>query len=141
MAIQWDKSLAVGVKLVDEQHQELFRMVNGLMEALMKGETKAELESLLGFLGRYVVEHFGTEEKLMAQYQYPDAPKHEQQHADFVKTFLAVKSEFEKTGATVGVSVAVSKVVCTWLREHIGGSDIALGKFLRTAGAKEAQLR
>jgi hemerythrin-like metal-binding protein len=141
MAIQWDKSLAVGVKLVDEQHQELFRMVNGLMEALVKGQTKWELENLLAFLGRYVVDHFGTEEKLMAQYKYPDAPKHKQQHADFVKTFLAVKTDFEKTGASAPVSIAVNKVVCTWLREHIGGSDIALGKFLRSAGAKEAQLR
>jgi hemerythrin-like metal-binding protein len=141
MAIQWDKSLAVGVKLVDEQHQELFRMVNGLMEALLKGQSKVELENLLGFLGRYVVDHFGTEEKLMAQYRYPDAPKHKQQHADFVQTFLGVKAEFEKTGATATVSIAVNKVVCTWLREHIGGSDVALGKFLRTAGAKEAQVR
>jgi hemerythrin len=141
MAIQWDKSLAVGVQIVDQQHQELFRKVNGLMEALLKGQPKSELEGLLGFLGTYVIEHFGTEEKLMAQYRYPDAPKHKQQHADFVKTFVAVKAEFEKTGATAGVSIAVNKVVCNWLREHIGGSDIAFGKFLRTTGAKEAQLR
>ncbi len=141
MAIQWDRSLAVGVKLVDEQHQELFRMVDGLMEALLRGQSKGELEKLLGFLGRYVVDHFGTEERLMAQYGYPDAPKHEQQHADFVQTFLKVKGDFEATGATITVSIAVNKVVCTWLREHIGGSDVALGRFLRTAGAKEAQLR
>jgi hemerythrin len=141
MAIQWDKSLAVGVKLVDAQHQELFRMVDGLMEALVKGQPKAELEKLLAFLGTYVVQHFGTEEKLMAQYRYPEAAAHKQQHADFVKTFMTVKAEFDKTGATAPVSIAVNKVVCTWLREHIGRSDVALGKFLRTAGAKEALLR
>lgn len=138
MALQWDRSLSVGVKLIDEQHQELFRMVNGLIEAMMKNQGKAELEKLLSFLGTYVVQHFGAEEKLMATYKYPDAPRHKQQHADFIKTFQAVKAEFDKLGPTPNVSIAVNKVVCDWLREHIGRSDTALGKFLKTAGAKEA---
>lgn len=141
MALQWDRSLSVGVKLIDEQHQELFRMVNGLIEAMMKNQGKAELEKLLSFLGTYVVQHFGAEEKLMAQYRYPDAVRHKQQHADFIKTFTGVKAEFDKLGATPNVSIAVNKVVCSWLKEHIGGADTALGKFLRTAGAKEAAVR
>lgn len=141
MAIQWDRSLAVGVAIIDAQHQELFRMVNGLMDALVKGQPKAELEHLLSFLGTYVVQHFGAEERLMAQYRYPEAARHQQQHAEFVKAFTAAKADFDRTGATAAMSIAVNRFVCTWLREHIGGSDVALGKFLKTAGAKEALVR
>ncbi len=139
MALQWDRSLSVGVKLIDEQHQELFRKVNGLIEAMMQNQGKAELEKLLSFLGTYVVQHFGAEERLMAQYRYPEAAKHKQAHADFVKTFLGVKAEFDKLGATPNVSIAVNKFVCAWLKEHIGRADTALGKFLQAAGAREAR--
>ncbi len=139
MALQWDRSLSVGVKLIDDQHQELFRKVNGLIEAMMQNQGKAELDRLLSFLGSYVIEHFGAEERLMAKYRYPDAARHKQQHAEFVKTFLGVKAEFDKLGATPNVSIAVNKFVCTWLKEHIGRTDTALGKFLQTAGAAEAR--
>lgn len=140
MALQWDKSLSVGVRLIDDQHQELFRQVNGLLEALAKNQGKEELGKLLGFLGKYTIDHFGAEERLMAQYKYPEAPKHKQQHADFVAAFLKLKAEFDKAGATPNVSITLNRFVCNWLREHIGGSDTALGKFLKAAGAKEARV-
>jgi hemerythrin len=139
MALQWDKSLSVGVKLIDDQHQELFRQVNGLLEALMKNQGKEQLGKLLGFLGKYTVEHFGAEERLMGQYKYPDAPKHKQQHAEFVAAFLKLKAEFDAKGATPNVSITLNKFVCDWLRTHIGGSDTALGKFLKASNAKEAR--
>lgn len=139
MALQWDKTLSVGVKLVDEQHQELFRQVNGLLDALVKNQAREEIGRLLAFLGKYTVEHFGTEERLMAQYKYPDAPRHKQQHAEFVAAFLKLKGEFDEKGATPNVSITLNRFVCNWLREHIGLSDTALGKFLKTAGAREAR--
>jgi hemerythrin len=139
MALKWDSSLSVGVKLIDDQHQELFRQVNGLLDALMKNQAKEELGKLLGFLGKYTVDHFGAEEKLMAQYKYPDAPAHKKQHADFVAAFLKLKAEFDARGATPTVSITLNKFVCQWLRDHIGGSDTALGKFLKASGAREAR--
>lgn len=140
MALQWDKSLSVGVRLIDDQHQELFRQVNGLLDALMKNQGKEELGKLLGFLGKYTIDHFGAEEKLMGQYKYPDAPKHKQQHADFVQAFLKLKAEFDKSGPTPNVSITLNRFVCQWLKDHIGGSDTALGKFLKVQGAKEAHV-
>jgi len=137
MALTWDKSLAVGVKMIDTQHQELFRQVNALLEAMMKGQGKQESEKLLGFLGKYVVDHFAAEERLMAQHRYPEAAKHKQQHADFVKKFGELKGEFDQHGPTGDVSIAVNRFVCGWLREHIGTTDTALGKFLQQAGARE----
>lgn len=140
MALVWDKSLAVGVKIIDEQHQELFRKVNGLLEALLKNQGKEELGRMLGFLGTYTIDHFAAEEKLMAQYKYPEAAKHKQQHTAFVDAFLKLKAEFDKSGPTANVSITLNRFVCQWLRDHIGATDTALAKFLRTAGAKEAML-
>ena len=137
MALTWDKSLAVGVKIIDTQHQELFRQVNALLEAMMKGQGKPEIEKCFGFLAKYVIDHFAAEEKLMVQYKYPEAPKHKQQHVDFVKKFGELKGEYDKHGATGDVSINLNRFVCGWLREHIGTTDTAFGKFLQKAGAKE----
>jgi hemerythrin len=140
MALTWDKSLAVGVKSIDTQHQELFRQVNALLEAMMKGQGKPEIEKLLGFLAGYVVDHFAGEEKLMAQYKYPAAAAHKQQHVDFVKKFGELKGEFDKHGATSDVTITLNRFVCGWLREHIGTTDTALGKFLQQANARECSV-
>jgi hemerythrin-like metal-binding protein len=139
MALQWDASLSVGIELVDEQHQELFRQVNGLLDALAKGQAKEELCRLLTFLGKYTIDHFGAEERLMSQYKYPLSIAHKKQHSDFIDAFLKLKVEFDKRGSTGEVSMKLDRFVCQWLREHIGGSDVALGEFLRGAGAKETR--
>lgn len=141
MALVWDRSMAVGVKVVDEQHQELFRQVNRLVDAMMKGEGKAEIGSLLGFLGKYVVDHFGMEERLMAQYRYPDAAAHKKAHADFVAVFSKAKADFDAQGATSPLTILLNKTVAEWLRQHIAGTDLKLGRYLAAQGAQEAMVR
>jgi hemerythrin len=139
MAIQWDKSLAVGVKIIDEQHRELFRRVNTLLDSLMKGDAKPEVEKVMAFLGQYVVDHFAAEERLMAHYKYPTQDFHKGQHAGFVAKFVELKKTFEEKGAVSEVSIALNRFVCTWLREHIAGSDRALGKHLAAVGSAESR--
>jgi hemerythrin len=138
MGLQWDRSLAVGVKLIDEQHQELFRRVDALLVAMMKGQGKPEIERLFQFLGSYVVEHFGAEEKLMAQYRYPPLAGHKQLHAEFVKKFGEIKAAFDKDPTSGDVSIGLNRFVGAWLRDHIGMVDTAFGKHLKAVGAKEA---
>ncbi|HVP66330.1 MAG TPA: bacteriohemerythrin [Anaeromyxobacteraceae bacterium] len=136
MAIQWDKSLAVGVKLVDEQHQELFRRVNALLDAMLQAKGKDEVAQVLAFLKDYVVEHFGAEQKLMAQYKYPGLAQHKAQHDAFVKTFLEAKAEFDEKGPSGGLAIRLNSYLGAWLRDHIGSSDRAMGQFVAAhAGA------
>jgi len=138
MAIQWDKTLAVGVKVIDDQHQELFRRVNALLDGMMQAKGKEEVGKLLGFLKDYVVEHFGAEQRLMTQYRYPEFAKHKGQHDAFVKTFLEVNSEFEQKGPSGGLAIKLNSFVGAWLRDHIGNSDRALGAFLQSVKAANA---
>jgi hemerythrin len=138
MGLQWDRALAVGVKPIDEQHQELFRRVDALLQAVMKGQGKPEVEKLFKFLGSYVVEHFGAEEALMAKYRYPGLASHKVLHADFVKRFGELKAAFEKDPTSGDVSIGLNRFVGSWLRDHIGTIDTAVGKHLKAAGAKEA---
>ncbi len=130
MAIQWTPDLAVGIEEVDLQHQQLFAAADQLLEAMRQGKGRSEVASLLRFLERYVVEHFGCEEKTMAEARYPALEAHRAQHQGFTAELAALVQKHSTEGATAATVIHVNDRVCGWLRSHIAGSDKALGAFL-----------
>ena len=123
MAIEWTEDLAVGSKEIDDQHRELFRMINQMLEACNQGKGKAVLDEILGFLENYVVTHFGTEERLMQQYNYPDE--------QFIKSFMELKKEMATTGPGTHIVIMTNRTVVGWLNSHIRNVDKLLGAFLK----------
>jgi len=130
MGIEWTSDLAVGVSEIDKQHQEIFRKINNLLDACNQGKGKTVVADVIDFLGNYVVEHFGAEEKLMQQYNYPGYAQHKQMHDDFIKTYTALKESYERDGLAVNVVIQTNKTVVRWLNDHIRNVDKQLGKFL-----------
>lgn len=131
MAIEWTEDLAVGSKEIDDQHKELFRMINQMLEACNQGKGKEVLEEILGFLEKYVVTHFGTEERLMQQYNYPDYPSHKNHHEQFIKSFMDLKKEMTTTGPGTHIVIMTNRTVVGWLNSHIRNVDKLLGAFLK----------
>lgn len=132
MAILWTEALATGIADVDAQHKSLFEQADRLLESARKGAGQEELNGLLDFLGNYVVEHFGTEERYMAKYGYPQSAEHKQQHKDFVDYYLNVRKKIDREGASLTTLFQVQKYIIDWLNNHIRKSDKALGAYLKT---------
>lgn len=127
--MEWTPRYSIGVKAIDEQHQELFRRIDRL-DAAMRTGNRDEVTELLAFLGTYVVQHFGDEEREMVATGYPLHFLHKATHDRFVAQFLEIKRDFDASGATAWLSIRVHKVVTQWLKQHILGMDQELGKFL-----------
>jgi hemerythrin len=138
MAMQWDPRFAVGVPIIDQQHQELIEALNRLLAAMAASKGKEEVRGLLEFLGDYVVTHFAAEEQLMARHSYPDAAAHRAEHEAFVAEFKALHAEFMRAGATTGLVIKLNGRVCQWLREHIAGRDKNLATFVNRAPQQRA---
>jgi hemerythrin len=130
MAISWDPSLAIGVPEIDAQHAELFDRLDRLLEGARSGKSADEVGRLLGYLGEYVVEHFGAEEALMKARRYPGLADHQAEHERFSVEFSALLREYLADGATLLLIVRVNARVTAWLREHIYRTDRAFGAFL-----------
>lgn len=128
--MDWDPKYAVGVEQIDQQHQELFARIGRLEAAMRKGE-REEVSRMLEFLGEYVVEHFGCEEREMKERAFPFFSIHKAAHDQFVQRFQEIKAEYAATGETPWLSIKVHKVVMTWLREHILGMDQRLATHLK----------
>lgn len=132
MAIAWDPALAVGVVEIDEQHQELFRRVDALLEAVQARRSAAEAASLLQYLDDYVVTHFSAEEALMKGHHYPGLAAHQAEHGRFVEDLAGLRREYDRDGPTALLVIRVNARVAQWLFEHINRADRAFGAFLAT---------
>jgi hemerythrin len=138
MPLIWNANLAVGVKKIDDEHQELFGRINKLLEAMAQARAKEEVEPLFAFLGSYVANHFGGEERLMKAHGYPGTAEHLGQHAFFNAELSALVAEFRKGGANATLTIKLNKLLCDWFRDHVAKLDKQLGAHLAKAGAASA---
>ena len=136
MALQWTSTLSVGVPALDEQHRELFRRVDRLLDAVLRRD-RSEAGRLLGWLRGYVTEHFAEEERLMAELGYPDAERHVEEHRRFARALAGLEAEFAAHGATAALVFQLEQQAVGWLQDHVYFTDVALGRFVhaRQAGA------
>jgi hemerythrin len=129
--------MAVGVQEIDEQHQELFRRSARLVHALRAGD-RAEIDPLLRFLSDYVVSHFECEERWMAKAEYPGLEAHRDAHRRFADEFLEMHREYQRQGPTELLTMRVDEWISTWLRQHIGGEDVEMARWLKARGLAAA---
>ena len=134
MAIEWTPDLAVGDPTIDAQHQELFRRIDSLLEAMHRGEGKTEVLKLLDYLGTYVVEHFGAEQRAMVAIGDLGYASHKAEHDGFVADYQALRASYQENGANTALVIEINRRVCAWLRIHIARTDKKLGKLLRERG-------
>lgn len=126
MAIIWDVTMSTGIPRIDNQHQELIRKLNALLDAMQKGRGKEEISKLLGFLGEYVIKHFSDEEAEMERLKCPAAVTNRIAHQQFIKRFTEFRDRFEKEGASPRVIIDVQKTLVDWVVMHIRGVDTKL---------------
>ena len=132
--MQWTDDLSVGVGLIDEQHKMLIDHLSNLAKAMESGMGQAKIVETLDFLIKYTDFHFGTEEKHMANHDYPGIADHQAKHAEYKKTLADLDRDFTEEGATAEVAVSLDTLLVNWLVDHIKGTDVEFGKFLKEKG-------
>jgi len=140
MTIEWTQDLSVGVDIIDEQHRELFRKINALLEACQAGQGKQAIVEVIQFLEDYVIAHFQMEEQCMVANEYPYYSAHKELHDKFMQDFYDLKERFRTEGANITLLSLTNRVVVEWLVNHIGKVDKALGEFLRPLEASGTTL-
>lgn len=137
MALEWTTNLSVGVEEIDEQHQELFRRSERLILALRAGD-RSEVETLLHYLVDYVMSHFQCEERWMVETEYPGLNEHRDAHHRFQDELREQVKEYQRKGATPLVALNLHNWLADWLRQHIGGADRELGRWLSASHRSSA---
>ncbi len=129
MALRWTSALSLGVAELDAQHEELFRRVDRLLDAMLARD-RSEASSLLAFLQRHVTDHFAAEEQLMRELSFPDAALHAAEHVAFAAEIEALARVLAMEGATARLVLRLEHQVTRWLQDHVYATDHALARFV-----------
>ena len=125
--ITWDEArMATGVASVDEQHQELIRLINELHSACVAGTVTENLMQQLEFLGRYATNHFANEETIMEQHRCPAAGKNLAAHAKFLRDYEKLVADAQAGGASSRLALQLKQMLADWLASHICRVDTQL---------------
>src|SRR5271169_2064385 len=111
-AFRWTEQYSVNIAALDAQHQGLFATINELNEALARGAGARTTEPVLLKLVQYAQTHFGAEEALMTEHQFPGLETHCMEHQRFGKK-VAKFLEDHRAGKQ-GVPVSLLLFLQTW---------------------------
>jgi hemerythrin len=129
---EWmETKLTLGLPEIDQQHKELFKRMDTLLEAMKAGKGCDEIIPLIQFLEDYVVVHFETEQKHMTQYKYPGLFEHQREHDEFVQKYLEAKRSFKQDGSCSAWVIRFQYLLRDWIKKHIAEQDMAMGKYLK----------
>lgn len=116
--MQWDETMSVGVRELDDQHKTLITLINEAYEAIQRHDEN-KLASLIEKMHHYSEVHFSVEEWYMKEHGFPDVEKHCETHRQFRNdTNEFRKRLFEKTNLSQ-VFIYLSR----WLTTHIMEDD------------------
>jgi hemerythrin-like metal-binding protein len=139
--MHWTPAMSVGLSELDEDHKQLFYLINRLADQAAADDVSVEaIRDTLFALMRYAELHFSREERVMTACDYPQLHDHLGQHKRFVERIKAIAAEFDADAKDSGAEVgdALLEYLKDWLTHHILIQDMAYKPFVE---AKETEAR
>ncbi len=129
----WRSSYECGDAKIDAQHRRLFALGNELINALLDGEPKAEVEVLIDVFVQHIVDHFNTEEALMSNADAPAEQQHREVHHQLLERANQLNRRFHRSSGNQVVRDLVSFIAYDVVAQHLILEDpkiahVALGR-------------
>jgi hemerythrin len=134
--VQFTDDLKTGVKVIDDQHQELINRLNAVLALGAKATAREEIEKTLRFLGAYVFQHFHDEEEIQIKANYPKFQWHRNQHQIFLQIFEKLMGDYQKRGPSAELSNMLNKSIVGWVSRHIQDSVGELARYIQSQDMK-----
>ena len=133
--VKWSEKFSVGVKEMDQQHQQLIKLLNRLISATGTINLHSETTSqIIMEMTLYAQMHFKAEERLMEAYSFPGLEDQKIQHNGFrektVEFSTALADGVEQTPE------ALLEYLVDWLTHHILENDMAYRSFFNDKGVR-----
>ena len=131
MAYKWTDDLLTGSTQIDNEHKELIKAINDLLESGSKGKGRAELEKKVKFLSSYTKTHFAHEEVLQIKSKYPDYNNHKKHHQHFIDTVENINKKLLENGPSIVLVGEINSKVANWIINHIKKEDVKVAEHIR----------
>jgi len=124
----WSDDYASGFPALDAQHKRLFEMINTFATKNAGSMSRDISIEFLNNLEAYCIAHFGLEEQMMAENDYPLTEYHTDIHKNLKQTVEEVKAKLEKDELK-GSFTTVVNFATDWLNNHIAQDDLAFSSY------------
>ena len=117
--VQWCELFVIGHQIIDEQHRELFNIINKFHDEFSAGFAEHLADDTLNQLIGYVQKHFADEEEIAEAIGYPEdkLASHKKIHEQLVLDIFELHSGITGNGS---VSLDdVSEFLTRWIVLHI----------------------
>lgn len=121
----------LGVETIDNEHRELFRIINETQELLDNQILNDKYDRILEMMERleqYAEEHFRHEEAYMESIHHPELNLQKRQHLFFCDKINSITNTFSSDQEQQAVLEDLLKYLVKWLYQHIISSDLMIGK-------------
>ncbi|MCE1228257.1 MAG: bacteriohemerythrin [Firmicutes bacterium] len=133
MAISgWHPRYSIGIKVIDDQHQEIFLALSRLRNAVNMGGEGESVHELLEYFDLLTKRHFKTEEDFMRLHGYPDYEAHAEEHRQARLNLEDIQQRYRENDQAL-VSM-VTTFVNGWMKHHISEGDFKYAAFLKEKG-------
>jgi len=125
--LEWSDQLSVDQSTMDETHREFVELLNRVGAA---GE-----DDLLASLDAFLVhteEHFGQEERWMAEIAFPPGGCHGGEHANVLEVAREVRKRV--AAGEVRLAATLAEAMAEWFVQHAGSMDTVLAMYMKQIG-------
>lgn len=123
--MEWDETMAIGMRELDEQHKKLLSLINEAYETIQRHE-EHRMPEIIDKMQDYAVIHFATEEKIFRECNGLDVDEHKIQHKKFITDVEEFRQcQYGKTNLSQ-LFVYLSR----WLVTHIMEEDMKWAELL-----------
>ena len=138
--VEWSSAFSVGIKLIDDQHKELLRLVNDMLNHVTgnEEEERAYFKKVIEKAVQYVKVHFTTEEKIMIHTNFPGYAEHKKAHDSFVLTVVEKVREFETGKNKKFTFLEFTQFLKEWVLTHIAIMDKGYFLYFRQIATRKA---
>ena len=130
----WSRALETGHPAMDEQHQQLHSVYQGLLENVRGGdggEAWVQLQELVQLTKR----HFAFEESRMEESSYAAREQHGESHRAFLRDLVQFVERAQRDACAPLVRLWLESRYVSWWKLHVRSSDAGLAAHLAVAEA------
>ncbi len=126
--LTWKAAFSCGLKSIDKEHRELFRLSNVLLATVVtRAEEPGQFEAAFDALLAHVVEHFAHEEAILQAHAYEHLQEHAKIHQELVAQALTLRHSANQR-ANVSVGDMVDFLVTDVVARHMLTEDRKFAK-------------
>jgi len=135
--VTWSATYSVGIKIIDDQHKGLFKLVNEMYNHVSNDYDEAErayFKNVIKQVVDYIKTHFATEEEIMKRTQYKDYAGHKLAHDFFILSVINIVQKFDE-GKRVPL-MTFTHFIKDWILTHIAIMDKQCFKYLKKTASR-----